>query len=124
MVYVIMTRGKGLIREDSCNLCKELGTGATRTKGFVAQNLFRPGARLVFQRHPVSPYELHYAFGSLEGEAPFLVSRVSRAVRSYQCFMRHLLLLAREEVSAAASFDFTLAPYFKSDTRKFCARSQ
>jgi len=35
-----MVRGKGLIREDSRNLCKEQGMGAARTKGFVARICF------------------------------------------------------------------------------------
>lgn len=119
MVYVIMARGKGLIREDSCNLCKERGMGAARTKGFVAQEFVSPGARLVFQRHPVSvPASLCIWFLERRRGA-FLVSRVYRAVRSYQCFMRHLLLLGCKAASAIASFDFILAPYFKSDTRNF-----
>jgi len=45
-----MVRGKGLIREDSCNLCKERGMGPRAQKA-LSQEFVSPGARLVFQRH-------------------------------------------------------------------------
>lgn len=101
MVYVIIARGRGLIREDSCNLYKERVMGAARTKSFCHKNLFRQ-ALVSFSKDTRYPYELHYAFGSLKGGT---LSRVSRVVRSYQCFMRHLylyyLLVARKPRAVA-----------------------
>lgn len=126
MVYIITTRGKGLIHEDSCNLCKERGMEAARTKGFVA--------KICFARHSSRfPKILHISVRAslciwfVERRDAFLVSRISRA--SYArinvswdiyyflvarkprpslasiLFLRHILRVTREILCTLAMID-------------------
>lgn len=116
MVYVIIARGKGLIREDSCNLYKEWGIGAAQ-KAFVTRICFArrssrfpktPGIRTSFIMHLV-PWKA--------GRFPRLLCILRRTLISmfHETFITSWL----QESLGCHCFDFILAPYFKSGTRNF-----
>lgn len=110
MVYVIMARGKGLIREDSCHLCKERGSReplAQKARICFARRSSR------FPKTPPYPYELHYAFGSLKDGDVFLVSFLYTSRRTLiSMFYETVITSWFVQGSLGASFDLILASYF------------